>query len=179
VAAPVTPRGITAQRGRTVHESGAYSRTMAQMVDRWVARALRNRRLVRSPIWLYRHGLGWLLGPRVLMLEHVGRKPGEPRYGCLEVVQREGVDTFVLVSGFGERAQWYRNLVAHPDCFVTLGRDGRRAARATPLSQADSQAVLSRYQAEHPRAWDRLRGAIKEATGTAPDVLPMVRLQRE
>lgn len=90
MAAPVTPRGITAQRGRTVHESGAYSRTMAQMVDRWVARALRNRRLVRSPIWLYRHGLGWLLGPRVLMLEHVGRKTGEPRYVCLEVVQREG-----------------------------------------------------------------------------------------
>lgn len=151
---------------------------MAQMVDRWVARALRNRRLVRSPIWLYRHGLGWLLGPRVLMLEHVGRKTGEPRYVRLEVVQCEGVDTFVLVSGFGERAQWYRNLVAHPDCFVTLGRDGRRAARATPLSQAESQAVLSRYRAEHPRAWDRLRGAIKEATGTAPDVLPMVRLQR-
>jgi hypothetical protein len=40
------------------------------------ARALRTRAFVRAPIALYRHQLGWLLGGRMLMLEHTGRRSG-------------------------------------------------------------------------------------------------------
>lgn len=43
------------------------------------ARILRNRRLVRAPVWLYRARLGALLGSRMLMLEHVGRSSGQSR----------------------------------------------------------------------------------------------------
>lgn len=43
------------------------------------ARLLRTRAFVRAPIPLYRAGLGFLLGPRLLMLEHIGRKPGARR----------------------------------------------------------------------------------------------------
>jgi hypothetical protein len=55
-------------------------------IQRLAAAALHSQRLVRAPIWLYRHGLGWLFGSRLLMLEHVGRKSGQPRYVVLEVI---------------------------------------------------------------------------------------------
>lgn len=43
-------------------------------IGRWGAWALGNRILTRAPIWLYRAGLGFVFGSRILMLEHVGRR---------------------------------------------------------------------------------------------------------
>lgn len=143
--------------------------------DAIAANLLMNRRVARAPIWLYRHRAGWVLGPRVLLLEHLGRKSGLPRCVCLEVVDRPSPATIVIVSGFGERAQWYRNLVAHPDCFVTLGHH-RLSAHARMMSTAEAAAALKRYQAAHPRAWKRLHGAIEHAVGHPVDQLPMIEL---
>src|ERR1051325_9087278 len=60
------------------------------------ARALQTRALVRAPVTLYRHGLGWVLGGRVLMLEHTGRRSGRARFACLEVADRPGPDRMVI-----------------------------------------------------------------------------------
>lgn len=79
------------------------------------ARALRTRALVRAPITLYRHDLGWIFGQRILMLEHTGCRSGQARFACLEVVGRPGPERIIIVSGFGERAEWYRNLLADPN----------------------------------------------------------------
>jgi hypothetical protein len=68
------------------------------MIDSVVFRLLRTRAVVRAPIWLYRHRAGWLLGSRMLMLEHVGRRSGVPRYVCLEVVERPSEDEIVVVN---------------------------------------------------------------------------------
>ncbi|WP_415674980.1 nitroreductase family deazaflavin-dependent oxidoreductase [Tsukamurella hominis] len=140
------------------------------------ARALRTRRLVRAPIWLYQHGLGAVLGPRMVMIEHTGRTSGEPRYVVLEVVDRPDPDTVIVCSGFGETSQWYRNLRARPECRVTVGRR-ERAAHADLLDSEASAAVLHRYRSAHPAAWERLRGAIEHAVGHTVDGLPMVRLR--
>lgn len=143
------------------------------------ARALRTRWFVRAPIWLYRHGLGWLLGSRILMLEHTGRSSGQPRYVCLEIVERPAPDRIVIVSGFGERAQWYRNLQADPNCFVSTGRMRRAPAVARLLTGAEAADALERYQQQHPRDWEMLRGAIEKAVGHPVQGLPMVELQLE
>jgi hypothetical protein len=47
----------------------------------WAAGLLRTRWIVRAPVGLYRARLGFLLGPRMLMLEHTGRKSGAPGPG--------------------------------------------------------------------------------------------------
>lgn len=141
------------------------------------ARALRTRWFVRAPIWLYRHGLGWLLGSRILMLEHTGRSSGQPRYVCLEIVERPAPDRIVIVSGFGERAQWYRNLQADPNCFVSTGRMRRAPAVARLLTGPEASAALERYQHAHPRDWEMLRGAIEKAVGHPVQGLPMVELR--
>jgi deazaflavin-dependent oxidoreductase (nitroreductase family) len=140
------------------------------------ARALRTRWFVRAPIPLYRAGLGWMMGGRVLMLEHTGRSSGQPRYVCLEIVERPAPDRILIVSGFGERAQWYRTLQADPKCFLSTGRMRRAPAVAGFLSDADAADALGRYQRQHPRDWEVLRGAIEKAVGHPVQGLPMVEL---
>ncbi|PRX05147.1 UNVERIFIED_ORG: deazaflavin-dependent oxidoreductase (nitroreductase family) [Actinomadura viridilutea] len=138
---------------------------------------MRTRWLARAPIWMYRAGLGALFGSRLLLLEHVGRVTGARRYVVLEVVEHPAPDEYVIVSGFGERAQWYRNVLACPDVRVSTGLRRSVPAVATVMSQEEAAAVLERYARVHPRAWKNLRAVIERATGTTVDRLPMVRLK--
>ncbi|GGN99305.1 hypothetical protein GCM10011610_67140 [Nocardia rhizosphaerihabitans] len=140
------------------------------------ARALRTRWLVRAPIWLYRAGLGFLLGRRLLMLRHTGRSSGVARYVVLEVVDRPSADSFVVVSGFGTTAQWYRNVLADPKVGLWIGRRRDVSATAAPLTEDDSATTLDRYARAHPEAWAKLRATIEQATGAPVVTLPMVRL---
>ncbi|MFC7381746.1 nitroreductase family deazaflavin-dependent oxidoreductase [Sphaerisporangium rhizosphaerae] len=140
------------------------------------ARVLRTRRLVRAPIWLYRAGLGILFGSRLLMLEHIGRTTGARRFAVLEVVEHPARDEYVIVSGFGERAQWYRNVLADPHVRVSCGLRRSAPAIAAPLSRADADAALRRYARVHPKAWANLRATIERATGAPVDTLPMIHL---
>lgn len=144
--------------------------------SRLAARALRSQAIVRAPIALYRVRLGWLLGSRVLMLEHTGRRSGRARYVCLEVVERLTTNEIMVASGFGEHAQWHRNLRQEPRCFVSTGRMRRVPAVAVLLGEEESATVLARYQRAHPRAWARLRDVLEEAVGHPVESLPMVRL---
>jgi deazaflavin-dependent oxidoreductase (nitroreductase family) len=149
---------------------------MSSWIDSIAARLLRRRAFVRAPIWLYRNGFGRLLGQRILMLEHVGRTSGLLRYVCLEVVERPAADVLVVVSGFGTDAQWYRNLQVEPSCKVSIGRRRSAPAQARMMTDGEAAAALDRYRTAHPKAWERLRGAIEKAVGRPVDTLPMVEL---
>ncbi|MFR9752368.1 nitroreductase family deazaflavin-dependent oxidoreductase [Nocardia sp. 004] len=140
------------------------------------ARMLKTRWLVRAPILLYRAGLGFLFGTRLLMLEHLGRRSGIRRYVVLEVVDRPAPDQYIIVSGFGTRAQWYRNVQADSRVRVWHGFRRGMPATATVMTTEEAKAALDDYIQRHPRAWKNLRDAIEHATGAPVDVLPMVRL---
>jgi hypothetical protein len=57
----------------------------------------------RLPIHLYRHDLGWLMGHRVLLLTHRGRKSGRVRRTPLEVIRYDSVSgESIVVSAWGE-----------------------------------------------------------------------------
>lgn len=142
------------------------------------ARALRTRWLVRAPIHLYRTGLGFLFGSRMLMLRHTGRKSGETRYVVLEVVDRPAPGEYVIVSGFGAQAQWYRNIQANPHVRVSTGITRNRPALAIPMTPEESTDALTHYIHHHPTAWKKLRASIEHATGKAVATLPMVRLTK-
>ncbi|MDQ7907627.1 nitroreductase family deazaflavin-dependent oxidoreductase [Phytohabitans sp. ZYX-F-186] len=149
-------------------------------IGRVGARILGNRALMRAPIWLYRARLGFLFGSRILMLEHIGRRSGAKRYVVLEVVGHPRPDTYVVVSGFGVRAQWFRNLMAHPRARVSVSRHGPRTATARRLPTAEADAVLADYVRRHPRAWKRFKNILENTLGTTIDAhntaLPMVEL---
>jgi F420H(2)-dependent quinone reductase len=78
----------------------------------WGARLMRVRWVVRAPVWLYRARLGFVFGSRLLMLEHTGRETGIRRYVVLEAVDHPHAGTYIVAAGFGDRAQWLRNVRA-------------------------------------------------------------------
>lgn len=141
------------------------------------ASILTTRWLVRAPIGLFRAGLGFLFGGRLLMLEHVGRVSGEARYVVLEVLTRQRADEVVVASGFGRGAQWFRNLLANPECHISIGARRRVAARASVIPPAEAEQILATYQVAHPKGWAELRAAIVAATGDDEPDIPLVSLR--
>lgn len=116
------------------------------------------RLLFRLPILLYRLGLGGLLGRRFVLLEHRGRRSGRWHRTVLEVIgeqRRQGV--VYVVSAWGERADWLRNLRRHPRVRVQIGWQ-RAQARAEPMEPSVGAIVLRDYAARHPTAARELIG---------------------
>lgn len=112
--------------------------------------------LFRAPIWLYRMHLGSLLGRRFLLLTHTGRKTGRRRRVVLEIVDHDPeCRIYHLASGYGQRAQWYRNIPQHPAVTIRVG--GRStAATAAPLPPTESGRAMVEYAQRHPRLARRL-----------------------
>jgi deazaflavin-dependent oxidoreductase (nitroreductase family) len=127
-------------------------------------------RLMRAPVGLYRAGLGRLLGRRMLLLEHTGRRTGAARYAVLEVIGRPGPGRYLVASGFGDSADWLRNVRAEPAVRVTVGGGPSRPARAEILPVERAREVLRRYAREHAVAWRALRPLLARlAPGVAGD----------
>lgn len=145
------------------------------------ARLLRNRRLVRAPIWLYRMRAGAVFGQRMLMLEHIGRNSGRRRHVVLEIVDHPGADTFIVASGFGDRAQWFRNIVADPQVRVWSGGRGPVPAVARVLDRREADRALDAFRSRHPGYWQRFRPVVEQTLGQPigdTDIpLPMVELR--
>lgn len=124
------------------------------------------RSFFRMPLWLYRHGLGGMLGARYVLLTHTGRVSGEPRQALLEVVDRDpATGALIVVAGFGPRTDWYRNVQVHPDVTIQVGRDVRpaRAAVLTPDEAADVMAV---FAPQHPATARRIARSVGLGTAT-------------
>lgn len=142
------------------------------------AALLRVRWFVRAPIWLYRARLGVVFGARLLMLEHVGRKSAHRRNVVLEIVDHPADDRYVVVSGFGARAQWFRNVEATLQVRVYLASHKPAPAIAHRLDASASAASLHRHAATHPRSWAKLRPVLEETLGARIDEhgtdLPMI-----
>jgi deazaflavin-dependent oxidoreductase (nitroreductase family) len=145
------------------------------------AKLLMSRRLMRAPIGLYRARLGFLFGSRILLLEHVGRKSGRTRQAVLEVLDHPDPDTYVVASGFGTRAQWYKNLQADPHAKVSVGTRVSRPTVARTLSTSEADAALRRYIDRHRRAWETMKPVLESSLGAPIDTtntaLPMVELR--
>jgi deazaflavin-dependent oxidoreductase (nitroreductase family) len=111
---------------------------------------------LRLPAYLYRVGLGWLLGQRFLLLVHQGRKTGLPRRTVLEVVGHDRQSgTYYIASGWGEKSDWYLNIRANPNVIVHVGRSTFQA-RADPISLSESVRIMDSYAGEHPVAFREL-----------------------
>jgi deazaflavin-dependent oxidoreductase (nitroreductase family) len=96
--------------------------------------------MLRLPNLLYRHGLGWALGRRFLRLVHVGRRTGRRYATVLEVVWHDPKHSeFVVVSGFGPRADWLRNIEAGNPVEVTVGRRTFVADHRRPTAKGRSR----------------------------------------
>lgn len=152
------------------------------IIDRPPSKALRAG--LRLPIWLYRARLGWLLGDRFLMLTHTGRKSGLERESVIEVVSQQA-DTYYVVSGWGEKSDWYQNIRKSPSVTIQVsGRKFRAEAQFIPLERA--VGILESYARKHPTAFRELSGLFlgerlqpgSDAPRRLSEKMPMVAFRR-
>lgn len=131
----------------------------------------------RLPIWLYRIRLGWLLGERFLLLTHTGRKSGLPRQAVLEVVRYDrATNTYYVASGFGEKSDWFRNVMKTPQVSIQVGRR-EMAAGAERLSLEDAEHELLDYGRRHPTALRNLARILGyQIENTEEDVRALARV---
>ncbi|MBN2499343.1 MAG: nitroreductase family deazaflavin-dependent oxidoreductase [Anaerolineales bacterium] len=114
------------------------------------------RLLWRAPIWFYKVGLGWMLGKRFLLLNHIGRKSGKPRQAVLEVVRFDkDTHTYYVASGFGEKSDWFQNVMQHPDVTIQVGGKHYETS-GVRLSQEAAEDELLTYNRHHPAALKNL-----------------------
>ncbi|WP_077089245.1 nitroreductase family deazaflavin-dependent oxidoreductase [Mycobacterium rhizamassiliense] len=105
------------------------------------------RNALRLPIHIYRLKLGWLFGSRLLLLNHTGSVSGRPRQTILEIVERSS-DSYVVASGWGPAAAWYRNILHDPDVTIEVGTR-TLPVTAVPLDAEEGAEVFSRYGSTH------------------------------
>lgn len=115
--------------------------------------------LLRLPNVLYRNDLGWLLGGRFVQLTVRGRRSGLPHTVVLEVIGTPKDGELLVASGWGRRAQWFRNVMADPRIEVRLGRR-HFAAEVSPLSEPAAAEALREYARAHAFAYRWLIGPL-------------------
>jgi deazaflavin-dependent oxidoreductase (nitroreductase family) len=111
---------------------------------------------VRLPLWLYRLHLGWLLGERFLRLTHIGRKSGQPHQTVLEVVDHDrATDSSIVTSGWGEKSDWYQNVLRTPPVVIDVGRR-HLSVTAVHLTIDEAEQWLFNYAQAHPHTFKSL-----------------------
>lgn len=110
--------------------------------------------VLHAPVWVFRARLGFLMGKRIVMLEHIGRRSGKLRQTPLEVVHRDG-DTYVICSGTGPNADWYRNIKSRPAEGLWVGST-RYEVEQRFLEDSEAATVFAGYEQRHPKAATKL-----------------------
>jgi deazaflavin-dependent oxidoreductase (nitroreductase family) len=118
------------------------------------------------PSAMYRMGLGWILGRRVLAVTHRGRSSGTPYTTILEVAAFDrDTQESVVASAYGEEADWYRNIQVTPAIRVQTGRLDYIPQQRF-LGEAEARAAATKFCGEHP--WEaRLVPRVLPAIGAA------------
>ena len=110
----------------------------------------------RAPIYLYRLELGWLLGHRFLLLIHQGRTSEHVYHTVLEVVRYDrATKESVVLSGWGARADWYRNIKANPALEIWTAGE-RYIPQQRFLAPEENHALISEYASNHSLAFQFL-----------------------
>ena len=109
--------------------------------------------MLRLPIYLYLFGLGRVLGYRFLLVVHRGRKSGLLRETILEVIRHDPISReSVVLSGRGEKADWYCNIQASPALEIRTGGE-RYVPKHRLLAPEENHAVISEYASHHRAAF--------------------------
>jgi len=99
-----------------------------------------------APNACYDKGFGVLLGHRFLRLGHTGRRSGRHFHTVLEVVRYDRpTGEATVISGFGQGADWLRNLRAGGRAEVDFGR-GPRPAAYRVLALDEAEEVYAAYE---------------------------------
>jgi deazaflavin-dependent oxidoreductase (nitroreductase family) len=136
---------------------------------------------LHAPTWLFRAHLGFLMGKRMLMIEHRGRKSDRLYRTVLEVAGRyPDKNEWIVTSGTGPKADWYRNIKAGKLDAVWIGSN-RHAASVRFLDPDEAGSVMGDYESAHPKTAQKLKDSMgvsydgtDEGRVGMMDLIPMV-----
>ena len=112
--------------------------------------------LFRIPVYFYRIGLGWLLGNRFVLINHIGRKTGTEHQAVVEVVEWEkGTENVIVVAGYGEQTQWYKNLEKLPKTTIQIG-NRKYPVSVEFIKPEDGEDIIARYMERYGRLTGQL-----------------------
>jgi len=97
------------------------------------------RAMFKWPVQLWRLGLGPVIGRFMVLISHTGRKTGLTRRTMTELHVVNGKK--YAPSGFGRRAQWYRNIEADPRVTIQTA-DGAESVIARRVTDDDELLSL-------------------------------------
>jgi deazaflavin-dependent oxidoreductase (nitroreductase family) len=105
---------------------------------------------LRSPIWLFTIGLGWVFGERLLLLNHIGRKTGMKRQVVLEVAHHnKQTGSYTVNVAYGKKSDWYQNIRKTSNVSIIVGRR-RLNANAEIVSPAEGGEIMVAFFRQHP-----------------------------
>ena len=135
----------------------------------WSRLTVLGRMSARLSVWLYSFRLGWLLGPRAILLTHRDRGSGELRRSVLYSI---GLDPatggHIVCSAFGTRSEWLQNVEREPRVIIKV-QSRLLAARATRLSWPAAARELFDFSQRDPAAFRKL---MRRRTGRNLDATP-------
>ncbi len=114
---------------------------------------------LRMPLTLFRLGLGDLLNMlRLMILTTRGRKSGQPRHVAIEF-RRHG-SIIYIISGWGNRPDWYQNLLADPLVTIQLGRHTISASADRVTDPAEALRAVNLFRRDAPARYDAVLGRL-------------------
>ncbi|MBI9050097.1 MAG: nitroreductase family deazaflavin-dependent oxidoreductase [Anaerolineaceae bacterium] len=110
----------------------------------------------RIPVYLYKLRLGWLLGKRFALINHVGRNTGKPHQVVVEIVEREeGTENVIVVAGYGEKSQWYKNLGKQKNTMIQIGNQ-KYPVSIDLIKPEDGEDIIARYMERYGKLTGQL-----------------------
>jgi deazaflavin-dependent oxidoreductase (nitroreductase family) len=129
--------------------------------------------LLRLPILFYRLGLSRLMcGMNLMVLTTWGRSSGLPRHTAIEF--RQHGSKIYVISAWGARPNWYRNLVANPVVRLRLGRQTLSAQAQIVDNPNEALRVLYLFRKRAPAIYDPLLAYLTNRETVTPRTLPDV-----
>ncbi len=105
--------------------------------------------MFKLPLFLYRLGLGWLLGKRFMQITHVGRRSGKIRKTILAVLKFDETTKEIYAVSAWSGSDWYYNIQASPALQVETGFV-RYAPAQRSLSPEEITSTFVAYRQKHP-----------------------------
>jgi deazaflavin-dependent oxidoreductase (nitroreductase family) len=113
---------------------------------------------------------GGFSGAPVLLLHTTGARSGAERVHPMMYLEDAGhLYVFASRSGADTNPDWYRNLLAHPDVTVELGKD-TFGATAAPIEGAERDRIFELQKERYP--------GFAEYEARTSRVIPVVELRR-
>lgn len=132
--------------------------------------------VLKCPALLFRAKLGFLLGERFLMITHAGRQSGRTFHTPLEVVVHDSDSVeYIVCSGTGSNADWYRNITAQPVTSVQVENRVWTPDRRV-LDAPEAADRFADDERRHPTAASKLLTSMGQSyEGTDADRIQMMR----